>query len=655
MKMYDQKNGVQNPQDMKNLLVFAVAGMLIFVAFDHFIMRPKTEALRAARVAQMEQMATQEPGDIVKQTVPATERPREDVLSDSSRLTLNNGAIAGSIPLKGARIDDIRLHHYYTTLEKDENVVLFSPAGTPYPKYAEFGWIASDTNIRVPDVNTLWRIKGDAPNSKLSKDNPVTLFWDNGQGLRFERTLSIDDNYLITVKQRVINNGSKKATLFPYALLAEHGLPNEFGGKWVVHEGPIGYIGDKLYELPYKKMHKTPEEMISSMNGWIGIAEKYWFSSLMPQQGQNTKFRFVYTPPKTENAKARYQTDIMGGQYDIVPGEEIEISTYLFTGAKEMKLLKKYEDDLGLRHFDLAVDFGLYYFLTKPFFHILQFFEGLFGSFGIALICLTVIVRVAVFPLAQTSFRSFAKLREIGPEMKELREKYGDNREELQKRLVKLYEKEKVNPMAGCLPILIQIPIFFALYKTLSVSLEMRHAPFFGWIKDMSAPDPTSFLNLFGLLPYDAPEFMHIGAWPFIMLFFLLVQKSLNPPPQDKTQAMMLLFMPFFITVILSRFAAGLVIYWTFSNALSVLQQYILMRSMGVEVHLFKRSKEEKEMEEMVKEGPSVHPGLAVIEDEVEDALFGEDGEPLEKPPVKKKAAKPVSPPKPKKKAKKKK
>lgn len=653
--MYDQKDGT-NSEDMKNLLIFAVVGMMVFLAFDHFIMGPKTEALRAAQQARQEQMQTAEAaaGELnTAQNMPVVEQPREDVLADSSRLALDNGAIAGSIALKGGRIDDISLRKYYTTLDKDENVELFSPSGTAYPKYAEFGWIAGNKKIRTPDKDTIWRIKDDDPESRLTPDNPVTLFWDNGQGIRFEKILSIDENYLITVTQRVINNSGRDVTLHPYALLTEHGFPENYVGRWIVHEGPIGYIADKLHEFPYKSMHKDKGETLRAMYGWIGISEKYWLSALMPEQGKEQQYRFIYTPPKTPEGKARFQTDIMGDPVRVAGGEAAEVSTNLFAGAKEMKLLQQYEKNLGLRHFDLAVDFGLYYFLTKPFFYILQFFADLTGSFGLAIICLTIIVRIAVFPLAQTSFRSFGKLRQIAPEMKELREKYGDDRQKLQEKLVKLYEKEKVNPMAGCLPILIQIPIFFALFKVLSVNLEMRHAPFYGWIEDMSVKDPTSFVNLFGLLPFDAPGFLEIGAWPCLMLFFLLLQKSLNPPPQDKMQAWMITMMPFFITYILSQFAAGLVIYWTFSNALSVLQQYILMRSMGMDVHLFKRSKDEKEMEKLVREGPSVHPEVGVIEDEVEDALFGDEAEDAPEDTGKtSKKKKPVSPPKPKKKTK---
>lgn len=657
MKMYDQKNG-QSPEDMKNLMVFAVVGMMIFLAFDHFIMKPKTEALRAAQQAQQAQSAAA-PGDDISSSrmVVEAERPREEVLADSSRLELDNNVITGSVALKGGRIDDIRLRKYYSTLEKEENVVLFSPSGTPYPKYAEFGWIANNDKIKTPDKNTIWRVKGDNPDVRLMPDKPVTLFWENGQGLRFEKILTIDENYLISVKQRVINNTGAPVTLFPYALLTEHGYPENYVGRWIVHEGPIGYIADELHEISYKSMEKEKGKTVRAMNGWIGISEKYWFSSLIPAQGQNKQYRFVYKPPKTPEGKARFQTDVMGDPLLVAAGEQIEINTDLFAGAKEMKLLQKYEEELGVKHFDLAVDFGLYYFLTKPFFYILQFFADLTGSFGLAIICLTIIVRLAVFPLAQTSFRSFAKLREIAPEMKELREKYGDDRQKLQEKLVKLYEKEKVNPMAGCLPILIQIPIFFALFKVLSVSLEMRHAPFYGWIDDMSAKDPTSFMNLFGLLPYEAPGFLEIGAWPCIMFMFLLLQKALNPPPQDKTQAWMLNIMPFFITYILSQFAAGLVIYWTFSNALSVLQQYILMRSMGQEIHLFKRSKSDQEMEKLVHEGPSVHPEIGLIEDEVEDALFGDEEEQAVPQKNKKSSTaatkkKPVTPPKPKKKTK---
>jgi YidC/Oxa1 family membrane protein insertase len=643
--MFDDNQGM-HPEDKKNLIIFILIGFLVYFVYDHYFIQPKLEALKAAQIEKENNLANEQ-FSIDDGLINEVEVTREEAIgSGGSRYKLDNGTIFGSILLKGGRIDDISLKNYFQELEKENNVVLFSPNGTAHARYAEFGWVSSDSNVKLPNSKTLWRIKSSNKNKVINSENRLVLEWNNGSGLVFEREITIDKNYLIKVKQRVFNKSNKKIQLSPYSLISQHGIPKDFEGKFVVHEGPIAYVGDELTEISYKKMAEKKSETLQSFNGWIGFSEKYWFSSLIPEQGDLTKYRFVYTSPRTEQGKERYQVDVLGAVRDISAGDFTEVSTNLFIGAKEMKVLEEYEKNKGFHHFDLAVDFGLYYFLTKPLLFFLSFLAEKIGSFGIAILCLTVLVRLAVFPLAQKSFKSFAKLREIAPEMKELRDKYGDDKTKLQEKLVKLYEKEKVNPMAGCLPILIQIPIFFALFKVLSVSIEMRHAPFYGWIKDMSVADPTSFLNLFGLLPYEAPGFLTIGAWPCIMLVFLLIQKSLNPPAQDKTQAFIMNTMPFFITLILANFAAGMVIYWTFSNALSILQQYILMRSMGQEIHLFKRSKEDKEMEELVKEGPSVHPELGVIEDEVEEALGGK------KPSVER--SKPITSPKPKKKRKKK-
>jgi YidC/Oxa1 family membrane protein insertase len=641
-----------HPDDKKNLITFIVFAALFYFSFDYFVLKPKMDALREAQQIQTEQGGPE--GNVAVSDVPVqeVERPRDVVLQDSPRLIVDNGAIMGSMALMGGRLDDIKLLRHFKTMEKKENVVLFSPAGSAHPKYVEFGWVAGDKTVDVPGRDTLWRVRGDSPDVKLAKGSPVTLFWDNGAGLLFERTLEIDENYLVNVKQSVVNNTGRKITIFPYALISQHGMAEDFSGRWVVHEGPIGYMKDELIEKSYKSISNDLEETFEVSRGWIGVSEKYWFSSLIPVQGKNYKYRYIYKEPKSDNGKEVYQVDILGGAEIIEPGGKTDVSTNVFAGAKDLRLLEGYEETLDVPHFDLAVDFGLYYFITKPFAKLLTFFAGIFGNFGISIICLTIIVRAAVFPLANTSFRSFAKMREIAPQMTELRERYSDDRVKLQEGLVKLYEKEKVNPMSGCFPILIQIPIFFALFKTLSVTLEMRHAPFFGWVQDLSAQDPTTVFNLFGLLPYDVPGFLMIGAWPCAMLFFMIMQRKMNPPPQDKMQAMMINYMPYFITYMLSKFPAGLVIYWTFSNALSVVQQYVIMRSMGVEVHFFKKSEDDQHMEDLVKEGPSVHPELGVIEDTVEEAMFDDDDV---DGAAKEQDVKPISAPKPKKKKKKRK
>lgn len=616
----------KNPEDSRNPIIFMVLSLLVWLAYDHFVIQPNMERARAAQQAAAAQVAQAEglaPGAAVAEN---TKRPRAEVLAETPRVLIENAAVSGSIPLKGGRIDDLVLKRYYKTLDDQENVVLFSPSGSEYPKYAEFGWVAADEGVILPGADTLWRTTG---NHDLKPGSPVTLEWSNGQGLTFERTYEIDDNYMFTVTQRVRNGGGKNVVLYPYALTAEQDLPEDYSAAGrVAHMGPLGYIGGELYEHPYMKMAKKPQEELKSSTGWIGISEKYWFTGLIPEQQQVKTFRFLYTPPAGENGRHKFQADIVGAGTDIAPGQSAETTTHLFAGAKELKLLNRYGSDLPVQHFDLAVDFGLYYFLTVPFYYILETMGKWTGNFGIAIIILTVMVRLLVFPLANKSYRSFAKLKQVAPQMKELREKYGADKEKLQAELVKLYEKEKVNPLSGCLPILVQIPIFFALYKVLSISIEMRHAPFFGWIHDLSAADPTTVFNLFGLIPWHPPAVLMIGVWPCLMLVGMLLQRQMNPPPQDPTQAMMINYMPFFMTYIMSGFASGLVIYWTFSNLLSIVQQYVIMRSMGVPVHFLSRPKDEKKMADMVAAGPAVHPGLEVVEEEVEEALFGKENEP---------------------------
>lgn len=658
--MMNNDKDQMHPEDTRNLVIFVIAAVVIWFLYDHFLLKPKVQELRAAqerqRAAQKESL-----NDIDMPSVTELQS-REAIISDSPRIEVTNNHIFGSIALVGGRIDDVSLRDYFKTLRKRENVNLFSPMGSYHPRYAGFGWISSVKGQKTPDKNTRWQVAGGEADAVLSPGNPVTLYWENGTGLRFEQIMEVDDQFLFTVTQRVINRTGQGMTLYSYAVMAQHGLPEDLYGRWIIHEGPIGYIGDELVEVSYKNIVDEKLWEKKADEGWLALTERYWFTGLFPETGEAAKYRFLYVDPaEAGHIQPRYQIDVMSMGKTLPPQGTLASTTHVYVGPKKLDVLENYEGKMGWHHIDLAIDFGMYYFLTKPLFYLLHWLGDVSGNFGIGIILLTLVVRVFVFPLANTSYRSFAGLRKISPKMHAIREKYGDDKEKLQAALVKLYEKEKVNPMAGCLPILIQIPIFFALFKVLQVSVEMRHAPFYGWINDLSAPDPTSVFNLFGLIPWTPPEVMMIGAWPCMMLFFMILQKKMSPPPQDKMQKAMMDFMPFFITYILSGFAAGLVIYWTFSNALSVIQQYIIMKSMGVEPHLFK-TKEQKEMEKEIAEGPAVHPELEVIEHDVEDALFGEEEEDgNEEKPAKKKAAKKkgsssknVTKPKPKKAKKKK-
>jgi YidC/Oxa1 family membrane protein insertase len=634
----NSKNDQMHPDDRRNLIMFVAIAVLIYFSFDHFVLQPKIAVMRAAQMQAM-QTANVNPAetDVPDITAP---RSREQVIAQDVRINIRNDAIFGTLSSKGNRVDDIQLKNYFQTLGGKDHVPVLSPVGTAHPKFAELGWVGEDSKTRIPDKDTVWNITG---NNELTKDTPVSMTWANGQGLIFTRTLSLDDSYMLTVKQSVANTGTATVTLYPYALVASLGLPEGLSKTNIAHEGRMGYIGDKLHEIRYKNLDEKGDRAYVASEGWTGITEKYWLAALVPQQGEMTKYRFITTDGLRDTK--RYQADMRGEARVLMAGANVEHTVHLFAGAKEIKALDWYEKKYDVPHFDLAVDFGLWYFLTKPFFYLLSFLGHQTGNFGIAIIIFTFILRAAMFPLNNTSYRSFAKLKQIAPQMTELREKFGDDKQKLQQALVAMYAKEKVNPAAGCLPILLQIPIFFALYKVLSVTIEMRHAPFFGWIHDLSIKDPTTVFNLFGLIDWTPPDILMIGAWPCLMMVAMLVQRQMNPPPQDPIQAKMMQIMPYFMTFIMASFAAGLVIYWTVSNVLSIIQQYIIMRSMGVEVTFFHKSAAEKKLTEDVKKGPAIHPELEMIEDKVEDALFG-DHAPAEPTTV--------TPPKPFKKKKKK-
>ena len=609
-----QQNDKMHPDDMRNLILFAALSIVLWLSYDHFILKPKMDAMRVAQeAAQKSAMEMQ----VENGMTPEGERPREEVISESRRVDVKNDLLTGSLNLKGARLDDLTLTQYYETVEREKEVTLLSPAGTEYPKYIEHGWVTSDSSIAVPSKDSVWRLKR---GGELSPNSPIVLEWKNKSGLTFERTISLNEDYGFEVTQTVRNNTGKNVTLYPYGLVLRRDIPKEFLGRFIVHEGPMIYAGDSLSEKTFGKMEKKPSIVDTGDRGWAALTTKDWLTAIVPQQGVDTKFRITYTKAASANVKDRYQVDAMGPAQTIEAGQTASYTSHFFAGAKKLNLLEKYEKEWDVPHFDLTVDFGWFYFLTRPFFTVINFFYGLVGNFGLAIILFTVVLRICVFPLANTSFRSFAKMRQIAPQMNELREKYADDKQKMQQELVKLYQKEKVNPMAGCLPILVQIPIFFSLFKVLSNTIEMRHVPFWGWIQDLSAPDPTSIFNLFGLIPIDLPGFLMIGAWPCLMLLTMIVQRKLSPPPTDKFQAQMIAAMPWIMTFILAQFAAGLVIYWTFNNLLSVLQQYIIMRRMGVEVDLIgnilgKNKPEEAEpSEEKAKEMAEIEPG------EVEEA-----------------------------------
>lgn len=656
-KKNDRSIMQQNPNSLEKmkeqmettqkLFLFFVVMMIALMGYNIFYVQPQTEAVRQAQQQERAQAIAE--GRVPGLTDPAQMvRERDEVLVEAERIIINNPELKGSISLLGGAIDDVSLKNYFRTLDKKENVTILSPRETAFPRFAEFGWITGNENIALPDRNTQWRVTGNS--AELDPENPVTLVWENGQGLTFRRTLELDDRYVVTITQEVVNSGAENITLFPYGLITQRGVPEDLQNAWILHEGPLGYINDELIEKDYGDSFGRENTVKTESDfGWIGITDKYWLSGLIPAQGQSTSFGFRRNPsPLSAQGPDRdlYQTDFRGPGFRLAPGENASYVSHFFVGPKKVIDLEYYEDKFNIPHFDLAVDFGIFYFMSKPFFYLLHWFGEMTGNLGIAIIIITIIIRSAVYPLTNQSYKSFAKMKKVSPQIMELRERVGDNKEQLREELVKLYEKEGVNPVSGCLPLLVQIPIFFALYKVLFVTIEVRHAPFFGWIQDLSAPDPTSLFNLFGLIPWDPPGFLMIGVWPCLMLIIMLLQKQLHPPAQDKIQRDIQNIFPFLIAFLMSGFAAGLVIYWTFSALIGVLQQIIITKRMGMEVkfHLFSKPEEEKKMDEAVEEGPGVHPLVDMVEDDVEEALFDkEEGQPKD-----------ITPPKPKKKKKKK-
>lgn len=500
---------------------------------------------------------------------------RTQALATAPRVRINTPRLHGSISLIGGRLDDLTLVDYHETIDPDSpEVVLLSPLGAPNAYFADVGWDAAGSAVKVPGFNTRWTTK----DTELAPDRPVTLIWDSGEGMLFKRIISVDENYLFTVTQQVENKTGGPATLFPYALLSRHGTPKT-AGYYILHEGPLGVFNSTLKELDYKDVKKAGSIREDSTGGWIGITDKYWLVALIPDQEQAIKGRFVY---HKQGDQSVYQADFIAGGMELAPGQTISTESRLFAGAKLVRLLDKYSDEYKIPHFDRAIDFGWFYFLTKPIFFFLLYIHQYVGNFGVAILLLTVAIKLLFFPLANKSYRAMSQMRKLQPEIKKLRERFGEDKTRLNQEMMALYKREKVSPASGCLPMVIQIPVFFALYKVLFVTIEMRHAPFFGWIRDLSAPDPTNVFTLFGLIPWDPPTFLSLGALPLLMGISMYLQQKLNPQPPDPMQAKIFAALPVVFTFMLAHFPAGLVLYWTWNNILSILQQWVIMRRAGV-------------------------------------------------------------------------
>ena len=495
-----------------------------------------------------------------------TQISREDTLKDSKRVLFENESIIGSISLKGASIDDLTFKNYNTELESEEKVTLLSPRNYDEGYLVESGFVTSDKNIDIPNSETLWSLTG---NNKLTEQSPIKLSWTNNQGITFEKEIFLDNSYLFTIKQRVINSTNKNYDFYSYGQIIRNKIP-EISNFYILHEGLIATLDDELIEEDYddiqeKKFTKTAQK------GWLGIGDKYWISSLIPPKNKEFKTTFDYKKKFRANFISTEPLELIGKGF-------IEEDIQIIIAAKRVDVIDGYAKALKIEKFDLVIDWGFLYFITKPLFFGIDYFFKLLGNYGLAIIAITICIRLAFFPLANFSFRSMAKMKALQPEMVRLKDLHKDDKMKLQQAMMALYKKEKVNPMSGCLPILVQIPVFFALYKVLFVTIEMRQMPFYGWIKDLSERDPTSLFNLFGLLPYDVPSFLIIGAWPVAMGVSMWIQQKLNPAPTDAMQAKIFAFFPLFLTVILAPFPSGLVIYWTVNNILTMAQQVFIMK-----------------------------------------------------------------------------
>ena len=579
--------------DQRRLLAAIAISVAILVAFQFLAPRPVRHASLAPVVTQT--ATAPRPSDTIGAVPQDAGAAPVPAPHEVPRVTIDAPRVRGSVSLVGARLDDVVLRDYRETLAPDSPLVrVLEPKGEPQPYYAQYGWSQpGDSHVKLPDNNTLWTASAD----KLGEAKPVTLSWDNGEGQTFEIVLSIDDNYMLAVQQRVRNSGPAAVSLTPWARIRRDYTP-QIAGYSVLHEGLIGVLDGRLKQITYStaksEATKADEakgpangglaQSFASLGGWAGITDKYWLSALIPDQADRVVAGFRHTMNPTAGGQQAdgYQVDFSTEQpVTVAPNGEVTLASHVFAGAKEVHLLDRYQRDLHIPSFDTAVDFGHLYFLTKPFFLAIDWIYQRVGNFGVAIMIFTLALKLLFFPLANRSYRSMSKMKLLGPKMTAMREQYKDEPQKLQQEMMKLYKAEKVNPASGCLPMLLQVPVFFALYKVIFVTIEMRQTPFFGWIHDLSAVDPTNIFNLFGLIPFDPTAIsplLHLGIWPLIMGATMFFQQKLNPPPPDPMQARLFQFMPLIFMFMMARFPAGLVIYWSWNNLLTIGQQWLIMR-----------------------------------------------------------------------------
>ena len=575
--------------DQKNLIFAIALSLAILLGWQMLVEQPRQEQAEA-ELQRIEDAAGRDPntigipavpapGQTAQSAAPAQPRERDDVLVESRRIAIETDAYRGSINLTGGRFDDLTLRDYRQTVEADsENITLLSPRGTANPYFAEFGWLTGNGTV-TGGGKTLWATN----QSKLTTEKPLVLAARTDDGLILTRTIAVDARYMFTVTDSIKNGSNASVNVSSFGRVTRVNTPDT-RGFFILHEGPIGVLNEELHEISYDDLEDEPEvpQTFVSKGGWLGFTDIYWLTALVPDQDQQLDARFLYDT--TGTGADLYQTDYRSTATSLAPGESLEKTNRLFAGAKVFKTLEAYRDDLGIDRFELSIDFGWFFFLTKPLLNVIIFAANWLGNFGLAILAVTVLIKLFFFPLANKSYRAMSSMKALQPKMAELREKYGDDKQTMQRELMGMYRKEKVNPVSGCLPIVLQIPVFFALYKVLFISIEMRHAPFFGWVRDLSAPDPLNFFTLFGAIPWDPPSFLALGIWPVLMGLTMFAQQKLNPAPADPVQAKIFLLMPLIFTFFLANFPVGLVIYWTWNNLLSITQQYIIMRRMGVAI-----------------------------------------------------------------------
>ena len=554
--------------DSKNVIAALSLSAAVIILYSLFF-APTQEELKTKQISQEQSQKTSDTPSL-DQNENYTKLTRKDALNENDRIKFENQSIIGSISLKGATIDDLTFKDYNIELNSNEKVTLLSPRSVEDGYIVESGFVTSNKNIDIPDASTIWKISG---NTKLTNKDPIKLIWNNSQGITFEKHISLDDQFLFTVKEKVINLSDKTYNFYSYGQIIRNKLPI-ISGFYILHEGFLSVLDDQLIEEDYDDIQEKKFTQIAN-EGFLGISDKYWITSIVPPKNKEFKTTFDY--------KNKFRANYISTKgIEVGPKNSIEEEIQIIVAAKRVNIIDGYAEDLKINKFDLVIDWGFMYFITKPLFFALDYFFKMLGNYGLAIIAVTICIRLAFFPLANFSFKSMGKMKLLAPEMARLKELHKDDKMKLQQEMMALYKKEKVNPMSGCLPILVQIPVFFAFYKILFVTLEMRHMPFYGWIHDLSDRDPTSIFNLFGLIPWDPPTFLLIGAWPVAMGVSMFIQQKLNPAPPDPIQAKIFMFFPLFLTVILAPFASGLVIYWTFNNIFTMIQQVIVQRKMTV-------------------------------------------------------------------------